>query len=627
MRILTAICYLLFCANTLAQQTTEIPEGSYILTDVGTYTIDHTNVRNLRWSFTRTYKVLIKTDADVDILKYVAIETSTEHKEELVEANVEVRSPDGGTASFNKSNFAKEPFSTYLMDYNLEVLGLRTNDTLIVSYKTVADLSNRIHRWDIQYAYPVLQSEVSFLLPEEFSYADKLSDPSYLVSETAISNTVELGRSQKLPLKGVRVRCANIPAYEQEAMALELVESRPAFFFALTDLAPLNYDAFLPDWSTQCSDLIVNDYWGKQFRNKVNYNWLAKEASSIFKLNTDDRTRIWKCYEFIHEKFTWDGSMGLFPSYTIDEMQNQREVNKSALNVALLALLKEAGFKAFPVLLNSSDLAPVQVEIPDVNQFNHFVIVVTLGDEVIYLDAGDPHLPIGFIDQSLRREPAVLIQNYKASWVAIAPFESRSMFVTNLAFESDGSAAGEIQCSYNGYDAQSERFALAQDPKARYWKDRAALLNDEIRVDSVRFKNVKNGAAPISSTVYFHIEPGSSPLEIKPFFYSFFGTPILDAPERSNPVIFPFKMHENFVLNISGAEGIEMEFDRSPAKVTLEDGAANIEYLVAEAQGKTELRAMIKINKTTLPVQNYTALKSYFDQVTDLVEKGVVIGR
>ncbi len=627
MRILNALFCLgiLIHSQTLCGQDSE--QGSVILSDVGTYTIDYSNVRNLRWSFTRTYRVVVKTPADVDILKYVAIETSTEHKEDLTEANVEVRSPDGGSAKFSKNNFVQEPFSTYLMDYNLEVPGLRNNDTLIVSYKTVADLSNRMHRWDMQYAYPVLHSEVSFLLPEEFSYADNLSDPAYLVEEKAISMTVDLGRSQKLPLKGVRVRCANIPAYEQEPMALELVESRPAFFFSLTDLAPLNYDAFLPEWSTQCSDLIVNDYWGKQFRNKVNYNWLAKEAVPIFKLNTDERTRIWKCYEFIHEKFSWDGSMGLFPSYTIDEMQNQREVNKASLNAALLALLKEAGLEAFPVLVNTIDQAPVQQEIPDVNQFNHFIIVVSVGNDVIYLDAGDITLPIGFIDQIVRRDPAVLIRNYKASWVAIEAFESRSMFVTELQFASDGSAVGKISAQYQGYDAQTERATLMQDKQARYWKERASVFSEDLRIDSVRFQNVKNGMKPISNVVYFHIEPGSTTLDLKPFFYSFFSAPILTSEDRANAIIFPFKMSEDFVFNISGADGIQIEYDREPRKVSLEDDGASFEYLVAENGNKHEVRTSIKVNKTAFAPASYKGLKTFFEQVTDVIQRSVVVVR
>lgn len=623
--VISLLCTIFLALPSVSAQ--DLASGTVILSDLGAYSVDYSNVRDLKWGFEREYKVVIRKEEDLDFLKYVAIETNNNYNEELKEALVEVRSPSGGKVSFNQSNFVKEPFSLDIIDYNLEVDGLSVNDTLVVSYRTVADLSNRIHRWDIQYAYPVLRSEVSFLVPEAFSYVDHLSDQRFLADETAISNTVSVNRTQKLQLKGVRLKCKNIPAYTLESMAPELAESRPAFFFTLTDLAPVNYDAFLPDWDTQCSDLIVNEYWGKQFRVKSNYHWLAKQAAPVLKLNTDERTKLWKCYELIHKLFSWDGSVGLFPSYTIEEMEGQREVNKAALNSALLALLKAADLRAFPVLVNTIDQAPVHEEIPDINQFNHFIIVVGIGDQAVYVDAGDPSLPIGYIDQSIRHNPAILIRNYKGVWVAIEDFESRSMFVTDLHLKSDGSATGKITCSFEGYDAQSERNMLLRDKKAQYWKNRAAVLAPEIRVDSVRFKNVRNGTKPMSSVVHFHIDAGSGDLKLQPFFYSFFDEALLSKTSRSNPLIFPFRMQEHFSLNLTYPEGQSPEFDNTARKVALEGGEASFEYVANSSPQKAEIRASIKVTDTTMDTSDYLALKTFFEKVSGVINTPVQLSR
>lgn len=612
------------CTVSLVWGQTATTAQTTILEDKGAYTIDYSDLTNLRWAFERAYKVVVAAEEDVAFLKYVSISVNKEYKEDLTAAAVEIRSVGGGKITYDLSNFEKEPFDVEITDYNLEVDGLRVTDTLVVSYRTLADLSNRMHRWDLQYAYPVLRSELSFLVPEAFKYKDILSNDQYLVSETAISNTVSVNRSQRLQLKGVRVINQNIPAYRIEEFAPSLVESRPSYFFTLTDLAPLNYDAFLPDWSTQASDLMVNDYWGKQFRLRSNYSWLARQASNILRLKTDERTKVWKCYELVHKLFSWDGSLGLFPSHTIMEMQNVRIVNKAAMNQALLALLEEAKLRAYPVLVNTIDLAPAREEIPDVYQFNHFVIVVGIGNDALYLDAGDPQLPIGLIDQRIRKKPAALIRNYQSSFVDLGTFRSKSMFTANLRLQEDGSGSGSISCSYMGYDAQAERTKLSEDRQARYWKDRAAVLSSSIRIDSVKFDNVTNLSKPLSSTVFFHTE-ASDEMEFSPFFYSFFRGVAFADTARNSDIIFPFALEENFILNISHPSSLSASVKEAPKRLALDGGDVEFDYLVEQDERNLNVRGAIKINNSKISKEKYDGLLALLAEVQRMLDEQVVI--
>ncbi|MBX2817707.1 MAG: DUF3857 domain-containing protein [Saprospiraceae bacterium] len=601
-------------------------QGTAILSDRGAYRIDYSDLNNLRWAFERSYHVVIGAAEDIAFLKFVSLSVDLGFNEEMVDAAVTVSSPGGKKVNYKKSDFEREPYSVEIVDYTLEVQDLQVGDTLTVAYSTIADLSNRLHRWDFQYAYPVRSSELSFLVPDAFTFAEYLSDERYLLSKVAISEKVSVSRSQRLQLKGIKLACTDIPAYVEEALMPPLTEIRPAYFFSLTDLAPVNYDAFLADWSTQVSDLVVNDYWGKQFRVRSNYGWLLQEAREIMKLRTDERTKAWKCYQLVHRLFKWDGSMGVFPSHTINEMKNTREVNKAAMNQALLALLREADLRSFPILVSTRDQNPVQEEIPDVYQFNHFVIVVGIGDDALYLDAGDPKLPIGYIDQNVRRSPSALIRNYKASWVSLPEFESSSMFRTDIKVLRDGSAQGTITCSYQGYDAQAERQLLSEDKQAQYWKSRAAVMSPSIRIDSVRFSNVSSALKPLSSTVHFHIQP-SDEIQLAPLFYSFFSDLALPEQTRQNVVQFPFKINENFALSISYPEDIIVSEEAAAQRYAMEQKEVYLEYIVETAPGSLDIRCAIKVNEPTMLQSKYSALQNVMAEIQEKLAKRVIVSK
>ena len=236
-------------------------------------------------------------------------------------------------------------------------------------------------------------------------------------------------------MNGVKIEFKDIPGFKEEIFAPTLMETRPAVLLTLVDIYLGNNISFLPNWGNQCTDLIVNDWFGKQYRTKKYYRWLERAAQPILSKNYRPKEKVSRLFRFLHDQLSWDGTYGLFPSHAIGEMENQRVVNKSSMNMALLAMLNAARIKAYPVLLATTNMPPVVKEINDVNQFNHFIIVVDLNGEPLYLDAGDPNMPIGYIDPLLYREPVILLRNYNFNWVEIPPMDGKSTILTELTLK------------------------------------------------------------------------------------------------------------------------------------------------------------------------------------------------
>ncbi|NND05957.1 MAG: hypothetical protein HKN87_06225 [Saprospiraceae bacterium] len=601
-----------------------------MLKDYGHYSLDYSDLANIRWQFERQYEMVINQPSDVDILKNVIIETNNQDKEKLIQANTWIKRSAGGGKHYPMDSFKMQPFDAIWTEYLLTAEDLKVGDTLMVRYKIQADITTTLHEWTLQYAYPVRESRVSFIIPEAFSYADHVTDRQYLQSERTLDSTIVIGQGlskARIPQKGLVMTFKDIPAYKVEIFGPPLIELRPAFLLNITEAFVGQEGVFLPPWSEQFSDLAVGDFFGKQYRVKLAYRWLSDAASKILSTNYSDRLFVLKLYEFIHQRFSWDGSFGLFPSRTIADMRSEKSVNKSAMNMALLALLNEAGFDAYPVLVTTTDQRPVYEEIPSVNQFNHFVIEVNLDDGKLYVDAGIPTLPPGWIDAGIRKDRAIQIKNYKGNWITIPEAATSSNLDIKMNVKGDYSATGTIHASFTGYDAFSERNQLRDDPTGHYWKQRAEALSPSIRIDSVKYVHVKNLNRPFENIVHFHIEPSDDQAElvINSVPYSFFNQVYFIDSLRANPIMFPLKIVEHTELTILKDPNLKVVSAPQAQKLRLEGNPSNMAFLISDTNSQFQSNFNIQFSKRKFSQVEYNALKTYLSKVSDLIAKPLVI--
>lgn len=599
-----------------------------ILSDKGSYTLNFEDLNNILWQFDRHYKIAIRQEEDVELLRNITLEVKNFNDEKLTSASIIVRHQDGSQETLPRDSFKVSPFDADYTEYIGTLQNLSVGDTLEVQYRTLSLPSTEIYRWEIQHRYPVDSSVVEFLLPVSATYYDHLTDSRYLAKEEALSSRLRLSRGT-IPLKGLRVHFADIPPLPNEVLGPEGDHVKPALLFQIAKLYLNNKDLYMPEWSDQILDLSVHEYFGQQYRVRSNYRWMLEKGLDIINTRYTDSLHILKLYEFVHKELEWDGTYGLFPSHSLQEMSDIKSVNKSAINMALLAMISEAGYSAYPILIPTSDRAKIYRQIPNINQFNHFVIAVEFDNGVILVDGGDPNLPIGLIDSGLNPETVIAIKNYKGHWQSISALSAASKIIVNLRILADLSAQGSIECLFEGYDGFNERHLLAGDPKATYWKDRGVSLNPRIRIDSVRFDNVKNLLLPFKNRVYFHIQPSPDQAELAfiPVFYSFFNQPYFSDTSRVSDIFFPSLLREYCVMNVHFDESLEVKSMPSPQKLRTDNGRIKMEYLSSQKINAIAITFDISTSSSRFPVEEYSGVRVILERTLQKLMEQVVIGK
>ncbi|MCH5600376.1 DUF3858 domain-containing protein [Niabella ginsengisoli] len=97
------------------------------------------------------------------------------------------------------------------------------------------------------------------------------------------------------------------------------------------------------------------------------------------------------------------------------------------------------------------------------------------------------------------------------------------------------------------------------------------------------------------------------------------------AAERRYPVEMPFKISENYVLNMDIPKGYKVDELPKSARVRLNESDGMFEYLISADDKKIMLNCKINLNKATFPAEDYQSLREFFGYVIKKQSEQIVL--
>ncbi|NJN35146.1 MAG: DUF3857 domain-containing protein [Saprospiraceae bacterium] len=156
----------------------------------------------------------------------------------------------------------------------------------------------------------------------------------------------------------------------------------------------------LTTWDKLAEDFIENDYFGREFLRKSKYDDVWKAAQSVIDSTDSARAKVLKLYKWVGENFEIDETFSLFRAISPNETFKKRRGNENNLNLLLIALLKEAGLDAHPMLLSTRKHGTHFMDYPISAQFNRAVTYVEFSpQDAIILDAGNKIYPWAYLQK------------------------------------------------------------------------------------------------------------------------------------------------------------------------------------------------------------------------------------
>ncbi|MCF7916232.1 MAG: DUF3857 domain-containing protein [Candidatus Omnitrophica bacterium] len=241
------------------------------------------------------------------------------------------------------------------------------------------------------------------------------------------------------------------------------------------NMPPVSYvnPAFLVSSFSSWQD--IYQWWFSLYRDKLKLNLEIKNFLST--LIKDKKSKIDKAktiYEYVAKNIRYVaveyGDSGYEPHSAINVFVNKYGDCKDQA-ILLVALLQEAGLDAYPVLIPTQRIYPIDKDFPSVT-FNHAIAAVKIDDQFVFMDPTSNTTPFGQIplaDQN-RRVLLFLENNYK---IIKTPGSKENGIVysmdidigpdQNAMIRRKVSSLGYFASSYRGYLQYSHPLRIKED--------------------------------------------------------------------------------------------------------------------------------------------------------------------
>ncbi len=328
--------------------------------------------------------------------------------------------------------------------------------------------------WMVQYDIPSLWNELRIITPLDFNYAVKPYNIDYAeVSrfENMTTSIVYPGNSivynanffrfirkdiPSLPYSGSEIDYNNsrmymkfilnyvshkfilpkmneiLKAMEPEYKYLDRAEKQ----LALDNKAYIVYNK--PDLSKITEDLNKSPQFGLPLIMNMGFNDTINKITALY--DTDEE-KIKAVYLFARDLADWNNQYSIYvdapmPQFImkiadrfskepvkmntgLQKVVQRHEGSSSDINAILINLLKNAGFKAYPVLVSTLNNGYLDTAFFNIQQFNHIIAAVELNGREIFLDAVKKGSG-SIMSTDIMNEYGLLVELQNARWIQVA---------------------------------------------------------------------------------------------------------------------------------------------------------------------------------------------------------------
>lgn len=208
----------------------------------------------------------------------------------------------------------------------------------------------------------------------------------------------------------------------------------------------------------------IYQWWHPLFKDKIKLDAKAKEfVAALIKDCNSEREKAAKISEFCARNIRYVGveygESGYEPHQAMQVLINKYGDCKDKTTL-LVAMLRQAGLEAYPVLIPTRDIYNVYKDFPTVN-FNHAIAAVVIDGDYIFMDATSvttafPDLPLG--DQA-RTVLVCLDDDYKVIDTPVLE-NNKIRYQTNIVLDDKEGALVEREVTTSGFFAASHRYYL-----------------------------------------------------------------------------------------------------------------------------------------------------------------------
>lgn len=323
------------------------------------------------------------------------------------------------------------------------------------------------------------------------------------------------------------------------------------------------------------------------------------------------------------------GQAGHQPHYATNIFKNKYGDCKDQA-ILLITMLKEAGFRAYPVLIPTRECPNLNPDFPSVI-FDHCIAAVSLEEEIIFLDPtcetcsfGD--LPVGDYGRRvlLFREDGFSIEETALSAAAHNLLKQE----ISLRLKPDESIAAEKSIFTSGFYEQAQRFwLLYTQPELiqQQLQERIQEISIGAKLDQYHIENLKDLNKRVRLTYAFwgpEYLTNAGNLRIMPQLAGL-DSSLVAKEERQYPIDFNALELKETLIEVELPRGFVVEY--LPSGITEESRWLNFQVEYQQKENKLFFKERLELKKDIIYPQEYLEFKRFFAEVAKKIKQRIVL--
>lgn len=417
----------------------------------------------------------------------------------------------------------------------------------------------------------------------------------------------------------------DVPAFRDESYITSDEDYLIKLDFQLSKLIPPNgrNTEIISTWPKLVQDMIKEDHFGKYIKSA------GKSASKILESKKDisggSQTEKSKALiNYVKTAFKYENNGSIYCSKSPREFLDQKKGNSAEINLFLVALLKEAGIDASPVILSTRDHGRLIVNYPFLHYFNHVIVQVTADGQEFLCDATDNYSGYDRIPSNCINDKGLIIQEGDVRWANLNrdynSIDNKS--VTLEILPESLKAALKMVIEAKEFDASWYRNKFSNDTsglKEYFTKKGIETIN------KITSSNFESNDLPytIACEGTSDIEQLNDKLIISPYleFYSKENT--LTQDTRNYPVDLTYSNTESYNCEIKIPDGYKVL--TLPEGFSLDNDLVKIRTNYVVSGNKINISSEYGFKKAVYPPSDYRNIKSYFDIIAKKFNEQIVL--
>ncbi len=491
---------------------------------------------------------------------------------------------------------------------------------------------------------PVRWAEYSASIPIYYNYVSLGTNGQYAVNEVGQSRRAWGPSFRNAPADNndhvahteIRWAMRDVESFRVQPYTNNLHDYLPRVRLQLQEVAYPGeiVQPIFSNWKQLAEELLDRDDFGDPFLNRGTHDKMWDEARKEILAGTTDKERIDAAYYYVCRRLRSNSEVSFLGTESPDKLLAEGMGNSADLNLSLLAMLREAGIEAYPLLVSLRDGGSPIEFYPILTQFDHLMVYTEVDGKPYLLDANGPSRPPGLPRVASLNHRGWLVDADQPRWVDVEVPQARQVVMATIRLDEAGGAEVDLQSRLTSYYAFSGRGQLQRQESPDDTPIASEVLSafPEARLLTHEVGGGDDDAsAPLSVNLSMQVPAAMASddfLYLQPVLIPMLNKELDDVETRLYPVDFPYPWQLDYVANVVIPEGYTVEELPESIRMQSEDGGMSATYSVTDnGSGLISLVFRVSLDRTVYQAADYPMLRHMYRRIIDLQEANIVFTR